>query len=117
MTIGKRVAALESSIITEPAATEPFDWEQYGEIGLLTLRCISEFLTRGNPLDNHGHQLMRVGGFALSKLIGGPVSEYEVESLHHLMTKNSGHMPYGYSEVKHPLALELFELLCQEGHL
>lgn len=116
MTIGKRVDALES-VITEPVTTEPIDWEQYGEIGRLTQRCICEFLTREDSLDNYGHQLMRVAGFALSKLMGGPVSEYEVESLHHLMTKNSGHMPYGYSEVKHSLALELFELLCQEGHL
>lgn len=116
MTIGKRVDALES-IITGPVTTEPIDWEQYGEIGRLTQRCICEFLTREDSLDDHGHQLMRVGGFAMSKLIGGPVCDYEVESLHHLMTKKSGHMPYGYSKVKHSLALKLFELLCQEGHL
>ncbi|WOH17692.1 hypothetical protein IRJ34_15255 [Paenarthrobacter sp. GOM3] len=104
-----------------PEKREPFDWEaRHGEIGVLTRDCLIMFLTTnktGEIPEPHTHQLMRVGGFALTILAGErAVTPGERDSLRQLMT-GPEYRGFGWSEVKHPKALQLYRMCAARGWL
>lgn len=105
-----RVSRLETKIHRPP---QPFDREVFGEIGVLTRDCIALFLTSrvpGERLEGHSHQLMRIGSFALDNLLEGrTVTPGERESIRQLMT-DPEYRGFGWSEVKHPKALQLYRM-------
>lgn len=115
-----RVGQLEAKI-KGPERPEPFDWEAaYGEIGVLTRDCIVLFLANSKPGDRnegHLHQLMRVGTFALTHLIGDRlVRDGERDALRQLMT-DPEYRGFGWSESKHGRALRLYRMCVVRGWL
>lgn len=113
-----RVSLLEGKI-KGPEPREPFDWEAaYGEIGVLTRDCLIMFLTTNKPGERpeaHTHQLMRVGGFALDILTEhGTVTDGERAAIRQLMT-DPEYRGFGWSEVKHPKALQLYRMCAARG--
>jgi hypothetical protein len=115
-----RVSQLEAKI-KGPERPEPFDWEaEYGEIGVLARDCIILFLTNSQPgerNEGHLHQLMRVGTFAMTHLTGDrPIRDVERHALRQLMT-DPEYRGFGWSEVKHPKALQLFRMCAARGWL
>lgn len=115
-----RVSELERKL-KGPEKREPVDWEAtYGEIGVLTRDCLILYLTM-NKTDEvpepHTHQLMRVGSFALTNLAGErAVTSGERNSIHQLMT-DPEYRGFGWSEVKHPNALQLYRMCAVRGWL
>lgn len=92
----------------------------YGEIGALTRDCFIMYLTT-NKADEipepHTHQLMRVGGFALTNLAGErAVTPVERDTVRQLMT-DPEYRGFGWSEVKHPKALQLYRMCAVRGWL
>lgn len=115
-----RVSELERKL-KGPEKREPVDWEaKYGEIGVLTRDCLILYLTT-NKADEipepHTHQLMRVGSFALTNLAGErAVTPGEREAIRQLMT-DPEYRGFGWSEVKHPKALQLYRMCAARGWL
>ncbi|MGY3319981.1 hypothetical protein [Arthrobacter sp. TE12232] len=115
-----RVGQLEAKI-KGPKRREPFDWEAaYGEIGVLTRNCILLYLTSSKTreaLEGHVYQLMRVGTFAMDMLTEHrTVSEGERAALRQLMT-DPDYRGFGWTEEKHPRALQLYRLCAVRGWL
>lgn len=115
-----RVGQLEARI-KGPERGEPFGWEaKYGEIGVLTRDCILLYLTTDKTreaLEGHVYQLMRVGAFALTHLTGDrPVRDAERDALRQLMT-DPEYRGFGWTELKHPKALQLYRLCAARGWL
>jgi hypothetical protein len=115
-----RVGRLEEKI-KGPERREPFDWEaEYGEIGVLTRDCIILYLTTDKTpeaLEGHVYQLMRVGTFALTHLTGDrPVRDGERDALRQLMT-DPEYRGFGWSELKHAKALQLYRMCAARGWL
>jgi hypothetical protein len=115
-----RVGQLEAKI-KGPKRRERFDWEaEYGEIGVLTRDCLLLYLTSSKTreaLEGHVYQLMRVGTFALTCLTGNrPVRDGERDALRQLMT-DPEYRGFGWTEEKHPKALQLYRLCAARGWL
>ncbi|MCP8998274.1 hypothetical protein NFC73_00780 [Pseudarthrobacter sp. RMG13] len=114
-----RVSRLETKI-HRPERPQPFDWEAFGEIGVLTRDCIALFLTSrvlGERLEGHSHQLMRIGSFALDNLVEGrTVTSRQRESVRQLMA-DPDYRGFGWTEVKHPKALQLYRMCAARGWL
>jgi hypothetical protein len=114
-----RVGRLEKTI-KRPERREPVDWEGFGEIGLLTRDCIALFLASTEPgerLEGHAHQLMRIGSFALDHLVEGrTVTSGQRESVRQLMT-DPEYRGFGWTEAKHPKALQLYRMCAARGWL
>lgn len=108
-----RVGQLEARI-KDREHRESFDWEAtHGEIGVLTRDCVLAFLA--NTEHEHAHQLMLIGGFALTQLQGKRVSsKVEKEYLRQLLV-DPDYRGFGYTEEKHPKALKLFHMCAARG--
>lgn len=117
MSLKARVDQVEARIKGN-GSQEPIDWEAFGDIGVLTRDCIILFLTNskfGEWSEAHIHQLMRMGGFALNNLTEvRTVTTGQRESVRQLMA-DPEYRGFGWSEVKHPKALELYRLCESRG--
>jgi hypothetical protein len=110
-----RVGRLEEKI-QGPERREPFDWEAaYGEIGVLTMDCVVLFLT--DTEQEHAHQLLIMGSFALNHLTGArTVSNEEREYVRRLIG-DPYYRGFGATKEKHPKALQLYRMCEVRGWL
>jgi hypothetical protein len=90
------------------------------EIGVLTRDCIILYLTPSKTreaLEGPVYQLMRVGIFALNHLtVDRSVRDEERDALRQLMT-DSEYRGFGWSELKHSKALQLYRMCAARGWL